>query len=206
MRCDALCDTLWSHVILEASRITCDHRVSQSASHLTNHTPVMLPSKSLFDRRSHWMLCILAGTDVMVNHGTRNIASVKLALAQNSRMRSSAGLAAATTARACAVTHSGAHARRRTSTVRSETPFLSGPSRSRLAGGGWGLCCRCTSLVLLHPVWGIAGSLLSLFEFSIQMTGGRTRTSRTHARGRSPVHPRARRSGEAETGSDGWPL
>ena len=29
-RCDALCDTLWSHVILEASRITCDHRVSQS--------------------------------------------------------------------------------------------------------------------------------------------------------------------------------
>ena len=30
MRYDALCDTLWSHVILEASRITCDHRVSQS--------------------------------------------------------------------------------------------------------------------------------------------------------------------------------
>ena len=26
----SLCDTLWSHVILEASRITCDHRVSQS--------------------------------------------------------------------------------------------------------------------------------------------------------------------------------
>ena len=76
----------------------------------------------------------------------------------------------------------------------------------RLAGGGWGLCCRCTSLVLLHPVWGIAGSLLSLFEFSIQMTGGRTRTSRTHARGRSPVQPRARRSGEAEPGSDGWSL
>ena len=27
-------------MILEASRITCDHRVSQSASHLTNHTPI----------------------------------------------------------------------------------------------------------------------------------------------------------------------
>ena len=26
----SLCDTLLSHVILEASRITCDHRVSQS--------------------------------------------------------------------------------------------------------------------------------------------------------------------------------
>ena len=31
----------------------------------------------------------------------------------------------------------------------------------RLAGGRWGLCCRCTSLVLLGPVSGIAGLLLS---------------------------------------------
>ena len=40
MRCDALCDTLRSHVVLESSRITCDHRVSQSASYLTDHTPI----------------------------------------------------------------------------------------------------------------------------------------------------------------------
>ena len=36
--CDALCDTLRSHVVLEASmaRITCDHRGSQSAAREPN--------------------------------------------------------------------------------------------------------------------------------------------------------------------------
>ena len=37
--CAALCDTLY-HVILEASRITW-YRVSQSAAHITNHTPIV---------------------------------------------------------------------------------------------------------------------------------------------------------------------
>ena len=40
-------------------------------------------------------------------------------------------------------------------------PFSKWTIVCRLAGGGWGACCRCTSLVLLHPVSGIAGARIS---------------------------------------------